>query len=88
MVEPKWFSPLPGIAQDYNRMEKHVNKNLDNRQAFLVRLWRDSPQEPWRASVKEVTNGREFFFASLEKLFLFLYTQTTELNSEGVTDVA
>jgi hypothetical protein len=69
-------------------MEKHVNTHLDNRQAFLVRLWRDGPQEPWRASVKAVANGREFFFASPEKLFLFLYAQTTELNSEGITDVA
>lgn len=69
-------------------MEKHVNKNLDNRQAFLVRLWRDGPDEPWRASAKEVANGREFFFASLEKLFLFLYAQTTVVDSEGITDVA
>jgi hypothetical protein len=59
-------------------MEKHVNKNSDNYQAFLVRLWRDGPQEPWRASAKEVANGRELFFSSPEKLFLFLYAQTTE----------
>jgi hypothetical protein len=63
-------------------MEKHVNKHPDNRQAFLIRLWRDGQQEPWRASAREVANGREFFFASLEKLFLFLYAQTTEVNSE------
>jgi hypothetical protein len=69
-------------------MEKHVNKNPNNCQAFLVRLWRDSPQEPWRASAKAVANGREFFFASPEKLFLFLYAQTNEVNSEGITDVA
>jgi hypothetical protein len=69
-------------------MAKHVNKNPDNRQAFLVRLWRDGPHEPWRASAKEVANGHEFFFASLEKLFLFLYAHTTVVNSEGIADVA
>lgn len=74
------------MAKDCNKVEKLVNKSPDNRQAFLVRLWRDGPHEPWRASAKEVANGREFFFASLEKLLLFLYTQTTEVNSEGITD--
>jgi hypothetical protein len=46
--------------------------------AYLVRLWRDSPVEPWRASAKRVADGRELHFANLEKLFLFLYKQTSE----------
>lgn len=45
--------------------------------AFLVKLWRDSPQEPWRATAKQVSTGREFHFASPEKLFLFLHEQTS-----------
>ena len=44
--------------------------------AYLVRLWRDSTEEPWRASAKQVGTGREFHFASPEKLFLFLHEQT------------
>jgi hypothetical protein len=66
-------------------MKKRVNQNPDNCQAYLVRLWRDSPQEPWRASAKEVANGRERFFASPENLFLFLYAQTAEVNGEQLT---
>ena len=45
--------------------------------AFLVRLWRDGPQEPWRASAKHVYSRREYHFASPEKLFLFLHEQTS-----------
>ena len=44
--------------------------------AYLVRLWRDGPNEPWRASAKQVVDGRELHFASLEKLFLFLHERT------------
>lgn len=44
--------------------------------AYLVRLWRDSAREPWRASAKQVSTGREFHFVSPEKLFLFLHEQT------------
>jgi hypothetical protein len=46
-------------------------------QSYLVRLWRDSDQEPWRASAKQVSTGREFYFISPDKLFLFLYEQTS-----------
>jgi hypothetical protein len=46
--------------------------------AFLVRLWRDSPQEPWRASAKHVYSRREYHFASPEKLFLFLHQQMSD----------
>jgi hypothetical protein len=46
--------------------------------AYLVRLWRDNPDEPWRASAKRVADGRELHFANPEKLFLFLHEQTIE----------
>lgn len=51
--------------------------------AYLVRFWRDGPGEPWRALAKQVSDGREHYFASPEKLFLFLHEQTT--NDDGPT---
>jgi hypothetical protein len=45
--------------------------------AYLIRLWRDSPQEPWRASAKHVPTRQEHHFANPEKLFLFLHQQMT-----------
>ena len=53
--------------------------------AYLLRLWRDGPDEPWRASVKLVADGRELHFASPEKLFLFLHEQTE--NSVAIAGV-
>lgn len=47
----------------------------ENCHSFLVRMWRDGPEEPWRASVKAVAGGREIHFVSPEKLFLFLHGQ-------------
>jgi hypothetical protein len=55
----------------------------DNCHSFLVRMWRDSPQEPWRASVRSVAGGGEIHFVSPEKLFLFLHGQ---LAGGGVED--
>ncbi|GAB4580699.1 MAG: hypothetical protein Fur0022_34410 [Anaerolineales bacterium] len=63
-------------------MKTTLKPKRDNRQAYLVRMWRDSPQEPWRASVKAVANGREIYFVSPEKLFLFLHRQMAELAAD------
>jgi hypothetical protein len=62
----------------------------DNCQAYLVRMWRDGPQEPWRASVKTVANGREIYFVSPEKLFLFLHRKMTDpvVDDEGADQAA
>lgn len=54
--------------------------------AFLVRLWRDGPQQPWRATVKQVSDGLEFHFSSPEKLLLFLHEKTTGSEEEPAAD--
>ena len=66
-------------------MKTALNLKPDYCQAYLVRMWRDGPQEPWRASVKTVANGREIYFVSPEKLFLFLHRQVADstVNHEG-----
>ena len=43
---------------------------------YVLRLWRDGPRSPWRASVKPVSTGKETHFANLENLCVFLQTET------------
>jgi hypothetical protein len=43
--------------------------------AYLVRLWRDKPDVPWRVLVKEAQTARELHFVDLEQLFLFFHQE-------------
>lgn len=45
--------------------------------AYLIRLWQESPQTPWRASAQCASTGAKFYFATLDALFVFLQAQTT-----------
>jgi len=45
-------------------------------QAYLIRIWQDGQQAPWRASAQEVQSGEVKRFASLMALFAFLEAQT------------
>jgi hypothetical protein len=47
-------------------------------QAYLVRMWRSSPDTVWRASAQHTQSGEIVFFADLERLFRFLYTQSVD----------
>ena len=51
---------------------------LTNYTAYLVRLWQDSQQGPWRASAQSVHTGERVLFASLAELFAFLEGQTLD----------
>ncbi|HEX6509652.1 MAG TPA: hypothetical protein VF221_18640 [Chloroflexota bacterium] len=53
-----------------------------NYRAYLVRLWQESPDIPWRVLARDVETGEECRFATIEQLFLFLHRQT-----EGATPV-
>lgn len=63
-----------GIISKEMKQAKNIRKPGEY-QAYLIRLWRDSDQEPWRAMAKQVSTGREIHFDSPEKLFLFLHAQ-------------
>lgn len=43
-----------------------------NYYAFLLRLWREEEQMPWRASLEDPHTGEKVHFAELEKLVAFL----------------
>ena len=43
--------------------------------SYLVRLWQDNPQAPWRVAVQSVQSGDILHFADLDALFAFLTAQ-------------
>ncbi len=62
-----------------NSIEDHTGRETEMLyQAYLVRLWRDTPHAFWRASAKHIHTGKEHGFANLENLFVFLLAQTSE----------
>lgn len=47
-------------------------------QAYLLRLWREGEDGPWRASVEDPHDGSQRRFASLTQLLAFLEEETGE----------
>lgn len=69
---------IPPCMWEDQVMERHANV-LDppgRYAAYLVRLWQDGEQAPWRASAQSVHTGEKMMFASLEALFTFLEGHT------------
>jgi hypothetical protein len=44
--------------------------------AYLLRIWREEPAAPWRATLENAHTGERCNFATIELLFLFLDQQT------------
>ncbi|MBT3189265.1 MAG: hypothetical protein HN975_16390 [Anaerolineae bacterium] len=40
--------------------------------AYLLRLWRENPDKPWRASLKNPNSDAQIGFSSLNELVKFL----------------
>jgi hypothetical protein len=40
--------------------------------AYLLRLWREQPENPWRASLEDPHTGERQSFTNLEKLVCYL----------------
>lgn len=55
------------------------NKIVWHYQSFMLRLWREAPGTPYRASLQATTNGDQVAFADLSTLFTFL----TQLESQA-----
>ena len=52
-------------------------KQSTNYRAYLLRLWRERPKGPWRASLEEAQSREKRNFANVESLMAFIETQTT-----------
>lgn len=46
-----------------------------NYQSYLLRLWRDSADQPWRATLHSTASGEKFVFVGVDALFTFLAEQ-------------
>jgi hypothetical protein len=51
-------------------------------QAYLLRLWRDDGQAPWRASLQEAQAGQLISFTSVAQLIVYLEQQAAELRED------
>jgi hypothetical protein len=47
--------------------------------SYLLRIWKDSSDGEWRASLQEVTSGDYQTFANIASLYSFICSQT-EIN--------
>lgn len=55
-------------------------------QSYLLRLWRDTPQSVWRASLQSSATEEVRHFATVEELWAFLMAQMEgEDDALGVT---
>ena len=56
--------------------------------AYLVRLWQDTPDGPWRASAQSVQSGEVVRFGSLQDLFAFFVTEcwSSESGEQGIAN--
>ncbi len=66
------------VPEDYTRVKTDpITADDSLLHSYLIRLYSDSRHEPWRATARRVSDGRELHFATLEQLFLYLHQQTT-----------
>jgi len=50
--------------------------NPPSYQSYLLRVWRETPNSPWRASLESVGSGEKQAFAQLEDLIAYLRNGT------------
>lgn len=62
-------------------------EQVSNYHSFLVRLWREQPNAPWRASVQYVQTGAVIHFTDLTRLFAFLQAQTVNNEQAAVHEL-
>lgn len=48
-----------------------------NNRSFLVRIWREADDAPWRASLTDVHSKKSRVFGTVQALFLYLHEQIT-----------
>ena len=48
---------------------------VKNYRSFLVRIWREAEDAPWRASITDVLSKESLAFGTLQALFLHLHKQ-------------
>jgi hypothetical protein len=59
-----------------------------SQQSYLLRLWQEDAQSPWRASLQNVATNERFGFADLQSMFLFVEAQTGKSDKKNSTGVS
>jgi hypothetical protein len=59
-----------------------VPPSLSHYQAYLLRLWRDGPGAPWRASLEPPGGAATLRFGTVGALFAFLRDQLADSGRE------
>jgi len=54
---------------------KTVSRKDPNYASYLLRVWRDHEEAPWRFSLQSTAAGQPLYFADMESLFVFLNEQ-------------
>jgi len=66
-------------------MKKEEEKET-HYQAYMLRLWRESADMPWRATLQDPHSQEKVGFASVEQLLAYIRTQTRERPSPPPSD--
>ena len=53
-----------------------IGQTANTYQSYLLRLWRDDQDAPWRVSLQSTRDGRQHFFTDLEEAWRFLRQRT------------
>jgi hypothetical protein len=52
-----------------------INSKSTNYHSYLLRIWRDGPQRPWRVSMQCAATNTLHYFADTSHLLAFLQAQ-------------
>ena len=58
---------------------------MTNYHAYLIRLWRDDEQQPWRAELVSPHSGEARHFATPEQAYAYLQQQLKPQGDESPT---
>jgi hypothetical protein len=71
--------PLPNAAGPEAGLPVNVPGDKTLYQAYLLRVWRESPTSPRRASLQDALTGERYLFADLVELMVFLTEKGPEV---------
>ena len=62
----------PTVSTTWNVFAMRIEHTPNTYQSYLLRLWRDTADGPWRISLQSTRDGSQHFFATPEEAWAFL----------------
>jgi hypothetical protein len=72
------LNETPEEAQGSDEPKQSVTTIYSRYRAYLLRIWQETPQMPWRASLQCTVTGQRRGFRDLESLFAFLEAEAEQ----------